>query len=251
MHIAAHRTSIAPAVLGSHREAQHHGCAAAGASPRLTAGNAVSASAVHAFDEGHQATVHAAPDAVAAVSTSGTVSPARPVSPGVAHATTFAAPTRAAEAGSPVMRRSLEDSASLLLLAGIGPPANATISPSTPAGSRPVADRDAEHTPALDSAHTQPAPDQALASDGCVTGHCRDGDAMASGSESAEDANPVNSSPVSSGAPARGTAELRAEDDGMLTGSRGPSPVQLQRCQGAGAQCEVRLLLSLRMITLC
>ena len=65
-------------------------------------------SAVHAFNQSHQVTGSANTDAPTAVSTD-----------------------EAADAWSPRMRRSLEDSASLLLLAGIGAPnAAVALSPS-------------------------------------------------------------------------------------------------------------------------
>jgi len=197
--------------------------------------------AVHAFDEGNQATAHAVPDALSAVHTGGAVSPVRSVSPEAAHAAIVAAPAAAAKGGPPLMRRSLEDSASLLVLADIGA-SDALAALNPPAGARPAASPDALHTPAVNSAHTQPAPGAALPSDACGMGNCRGCDSMPSGIESAEDADLFSPSPVSSGAPALGTAELHAGYNSMLGGKLGSSPAQLQRCQGAEAQREVRLL---------
>ena len=213
------------------------------------AGGAVSISAAHAFDEGLDAAVNAVPDALAAVPTGGPVSAARPVSPGVAHATTYAASAGAAQAGSALMRRSLEDSASLLLLAGIRA-SDATVALNPPAACRPTADLDAGNTPAIDPAHTQPAPDQALGVNACGPGGRRNCSALPSGIEIAEDADPISPSPVSSEAAAQGTAELHAAVSSMPACSLRPSPAQLQLCPDGGAHCEVRLLLSLRMVML-
>ena len=193
--------------------------------------------AVHAFDEGLQAAVPA----------SGPVSPARPVSPGVAHATSFATPPGAPQAGSALMRRSLEDSASLLLLAGVGAP-NATAA--IGASSRPLDDREVEHTPAINSAHGRPVSGRALASDDCGTGCRRDCDSMPSGTDSAEDADAFSPSPVSSAAAAQGPAQLYADVNGMPAGSLGPNPAQPQLHPDGGAHCKVRLLLSLCAVML-
>ena len=209
--------------------------AGAGASPRDTAGSALSMLAVHALDEGDQASVHALPHVLTAVHTSGADSRARPVSPAKTHITSFAASAEAADFGSPRMRRSLEDSASLLLLAGV----RATDALETP--SEPVTSLDGGGAPALGPAHTQPAPGRAVAVHACEMGHCPGCNSRQPNTESAEDSKSSSASLASSGGAAKGTPGLHATDGDMLAGRHLDSPAQTWRCPGADVDRRVRL----------
>ena len=142
---------------------------AAGTSPRASTGGGIIMSAINALSMDPRVTDLAAKDPQAAVFTgTATLSLGHPVvepftaNPNAAHPGSFAADAESAEAGSPLMRRSVEDSASLLSLVGV----TALVGNdglSIAAAAQEETDPPTGGDPALERPSAQPAPDHARA----------------------------------------------------------------------------------------